>query len=92
MAGVSEARVVPGSVSATQERDGGLINGNSGDVQLVVEDERPDFDANEDVLGGEEWVPTEGWVVGDGERRSFKAAGEDGKAEVAKLDLTVERL
>jgi hypothetical protein len=74
----------------TDEVDGGLVDGEAGDVDLAAEDQRDHVDVDADTGGLEDRLVGEGRVVGETGVLGFEASGPDGEVELTERNLAAE--
>jgi hypothetical protein len=88
---LAEGGIVPLAGGIADQSDLGRVNGEAGDAQRFVENERQDFNTNADGFGGEKRRRTEFGIVGDREILRAEGTGDERQAEIADFDLAAER-
>jgi hypothetical protein len=77
---ISERGEVPNSIAVAQQRDFRMVNDDLGDVELLAENERYQFDAYLERFRLDKRFAAEFGIVGNGELVGAHAAGEDAEA------------
>ena len=89
--GAAEAGIIPFAAGPVNQGHVWAVDGDRIHINLFVEDQRNQFDADGQRFRGKKGRLAESRIVRDGDVRNGDAAGENGELDVADSDLAAQR-